>query len=251
MDSLDPISLATAATTALGEHLRWLTTGSVDGTGEAASNRVVRAVSDRLQASRSGREVLLRLQERPDDPACRDAASAFLVDEIKTDAAFGRNLVRALKVKAGNPRAASRPFIEWQPRSRRASRGDGPRRSTFGSGKRAGVVAGLAAVAVVLIVVIVIANSGPAYPELEGGWSGGISGAELAMHVTDEQFTFEIEGGMGHLICSGTISDEDDQHYVFATEHGVCGHIEVTLNADGDAMDFNFKTFGEHELKRD
>jgi hypothetical protein len=67
--------------------------------------------------------------------------------------------------------------------------------------------------------------------------------------VTDEQFTFEIEGGMGHLICSGSISDGDDEHYVFATEHGVCGHIDVTL--DADAMTFDFRTFGVHKLKRD
>lgn len=239
---MDPISLATAAAAAVGGYLARAASSAAEHAADKAGGRLVQLVSDRLQASRDGRTALLDLQDRPADPARREAVADVLSGEFTRNPKFAESVARLVA-------ATQHPAItngdgnvvntgSWDNRrgtvATGGSRVDHSRHLTFSSGVVGWAVALAVVAGVGTTAAVAIDNSGPAYPDLEGNWSGRTSDSRVAAHVADERFTFQVVGYNGQqLRCTGAVTQDDDTHYALSTEDGVCGRITITGPTDG------------------
>jgi hypothetical protein len=257
---MDPMSLAAAAAAAVGGYLARTASGAAEHAADKAGGKLVQLVSDRLQASREGRTALLELQDRPADTARRDAVAGVLSGELTRSPKFAESVAKLVA-------ATQHPAItggdgnvvntgSWDNRrgtvATGGSRVDQSRHLTL----RSGVVGWAVALAVVAglgtTAAVTIDNSGPEYPELEGDWSGRTTGSRVALHVTDEQFTFQVVGfGGEQMRCTGAVTQDDDTHYGLGTDDGVCGRIAITTAIAGDKLEFEFDNGPDGVLRKD
>lgn len=239
---MDPTSLAAAAAAAVGGYLARLASSAAGQAADKAGGKLVQLVSDRLQTSRDGRVALLDLQDQPADPARRDAVAGVLCGEFARSPKFAESVAK-LVAAARHPAITSGDGNvvntgSWNNRrgtvATGGSRVDRSRHLTVSSGVVGWAVALAVVAGVGTAAAVTIDNNGPAYPGLEGDWSGRTGDSRVAVHITDERFTFQVVGfGGQQLRCIGTITQDDDTHYRLSTEDGVCGLIAVTGPADG------------------
>jgi hypothetical protein len=256
---MDPVSLAATAAAAVGGYLVRMTSSAAEQAADKAGGKLVQLVSDRLQASRKGRGVLLDLQDRPADTERREAVAGVLAEEFARNPKFAKAVAKLVAPQPPVTTSGDGDVVNtgsWDNRrgtvATGGSRVDQSRHFRFGSGLPGWVAVLVAVAAVTTTAGVAIGNSGPAYPELEGDWSGRtLGGTRIAMHVTDDRFTFEVVGGGGEqLRCTGTVTQDDDTHYGLGTKEGVCGRIAVTGRSDGK-VDFEFDAGPDGVLKRD
>lgn len=256
---MDPMSLAAAAAAAVGGYLARTASSAAEHAADTAGGKLVQLVSDRLQGSREGRTALLELQDRPADATRRDAVAAVLSGELTRNPKFATSVAKLVA-------ATQHPAI---------TRGDGNIVNTGSFDNRRGAIAtggaridqsrhfrvssGIAgwvtALAVVATLgsaaVVVTENSGPEYPDLEGHWSGRTRDSRVALHVTDERFTFQVVGWNGEQMrCTGAVTQDDDTHYGLGTEDGVCGRIAITGRTE-DKIEFAFDDGPDGVLRKD
>jgi hypothetical protein len=239
---MDLISLAAEAAAAVGRYLARTASSAAEQAADKAGGKLVQVVSDRLQASRDGRTVLMDLQNRPADAARRDAVADVLSGEFTRSPKFAESVAKLVAatqlptITSGDGNVVNTG--SWDNRrgtvATGGSRVDHSRHLTFNSGVVGWAVALAVVAGVGTTAAVAIGNNGPAYPDLEGNWSGRTDSSRVALHVTDERFMFQVVGSGGQqLRCTGTITQDDDTHYGLGTEDGVCGLIAITGPADG------------------
>jgi len=239
---MDPISLAAAAAAAVGGYLARTASSAAEHAADKVGGKLVQLVSDRLQASRAGRTALLELQDRPADPARRDAVADVLSDEFIRSPKFAESVAKLVAatrhpaITSGDGNVVNTG--SWDNRRGTVATGgshvDHSRHLTFSSGIVGWAVALAVVAGIGTTAAVAIDNNGPAYPDLEGNWSGRTSSSRVAVHVTDERFTFQVVGSRGEQMrCTGAVTQDDDTHYGLSTEDGVCGRIAITRRADG------------------
>jgi hypothetical protein len=247
---MDPMSLAAAAAAAVGGYLTRTASSAAEHAADKAGGKLVQLVSDRLQASREGRTALLELQDRPADTARRDAVAGVLSGELTRSPKFAESVAKLVAatqhpaITRGDGNVVSTGSLD----NRRGaiatggSRIDQSRHFRISSGI-AGWVTALAVVATLgSAAVVVTENSGPEFPDLEGDWSGSnLGGTRFALHVADDEFTFELLGAAANFRCSGVVTENDDASYRLGTKEGVCGAITITDRED-DRIEWHFAT---------
>jgi hypothetical protein len=257
---MDPMSLATAAAAAVGGYLARTASSAAEHAADKAGGKLVQLVSDRLQASREGRTALLELQDRPADTARRDAVAAVLSGELTRNPKFATSVAKLVAatrhpaITRGDGTIVNTGSFD----NRRGtvatggSRVDQSRRLTVSSGVVGWVIALAVVAGVGTTATVAMDNSGPEYPDLDGNWSGHSRGAKVALHVTDERFTFQAVGSDGEqLRCTGAVTQDDDTHYGLGTEDGVCGRIAITTATAGDKLEFAFDNGPDGVLRKD
>jgi hypothetical protein len=89
---MDLISLAAEAAAAVGRYLARTASSAAEQAAGKAGGKLVQVVSDRLQASRDGRTVLMDLQDRPADAARQDAVADVSSGEFTRSPKFAESV---------------------------------------------------------------------------------------------------------------------------------------------------------------
>lgn len=255
---MDLTSLAAAAAAAVGGYLARTASSAADQAADKVGGKLVQLVSDRLQASRDGRTALLDLQDRPTDAPRQDAVASVLSGEFARNPKFAESVAKLVGARQAPAITSGDGNVvntgSWDNRrgtvATGGSRVDHSRHLTFSSGVvgwavALAVVAGLGTTAAVIV-----DSNGPAFPDLEGDWSGRTRDSRVAVHINDDRFTFQVVGFSGEQMrCTGAVTQDDDTHYSLRTEDGVCGLIAIRERADG-RIEYEFDDGPDGVLKQ-